>query len=128
MKIMFSPGSETMYNFTKFAIELNEEDESVAPTDSRRRPDQRAMELGKWDDANKIKNKLEDKQRRARRLFEAQTERAINYGIFVCDLTLRLLNLLFFGCRSLSDGIPVKLVRKDQRPLYGCGYSHSARQ
>ena len=41
-----------MYHFTKFAIELNEEDDSVAPTDSRRRPDQRLMEHGLWDDVS----------------------------------------------------------------------------
>ena len=31
---------------------LNEMEESVAPTDSRRRPDQRLMENAEWDEAN----------------------------------------------------------------------------
>lgn len=66
-----------MYNFTKLALEMNEPDEDVAPTDSRRRPDQRLMEEGKWDEANKSKNQLEDKQRKKRRQAEADAERAI---------------------------------------------------
>jgi len=74
------PGSEIMYHFTKFAIELNEEDESVAPTDSRRRPDQRLMEQKNWEDANKLKNQLEDKQRRTRKVFESQVEQALLEG------------------------------------------------
>ena len=41
------PGSEAFYNMSKFACELNEEEEGVAPTDSRLRPDQRLMETGK---------------------------------------------------------------------------------
>ncbi|KAH7955732.1 hypothetical protein HPB52_003415 [Rhipicephalus sanguineus] len=48
------PGEEyeRMYNFTVLACQLNEPDDSVAPTDSRRRPDQRLMEEGNWDEAN----------------------------------------------------------------------------
>lgn len=63
-----------MYNFNQFAIELNEPEQGVAPTDSRLRPDQRLMELGRWDEANTEKERLEVKQRRKRRawdLFEA---------------------------------------------------------
>jgi len=56
-----------MYNFTRFAVELNEEEDGVAPTDSRNRPDQRLMEKGLWDDANDEKVRLEDKQRAARK-------------------------------------------------------------
>ena len=37
---------------SRFACELNEMEEGVAPTDSRRRPDQRLMENGQWDEAN----------------------------------------------------------------------------
>jgi hypothetical protein len=69
-----------MFNFTKFAIELNEPDEWVAPTDSRRRPDQRLMEEGEWDEANKRKNQLEDKQRKRLRQAEAEVEKAMNNG------------------------------------------------
>lgn len=63
-----------MYNFGKFALELNEPEEGVAPTDSRNRPDQRLMEQGNWDEANKYKQKLEDKQRAARKHREATAE------------------------------------------------------
>lgn len=55
--------AERMYNFTRLAMILNELDESCAPTDSRRRPDQRKMEEGLWDDANQMKLILEEKQR-----------------------------------------------------------------
>jgi hypothetical protein len=51
-----------MYNFTQFAIELNELEEGIAPTDSRLRPDQRFMEDAKYDDANEMKPILEEKQ------------------------------------------------------------------
>ena len=40
-----------MYYFTELAVQLNEPEEGVAPTDSRRRPDQRLMEEGRWDEA-----------------------------------------------------------------------------
>lgn len=63
-----------MYNLTQFAIELNEPEEGVAPTDSRNRPDQRLMENGKWDDANRVKVQLEQKQREVRRKREELLE------------------------------------------------------
>lgn len=56
-----------MYYFTALALTLNEPEEGVAPTDSRRRPDQRLMEDGRWDEANAEKQRLEEKQRIARR-------------------------------------------------------------
>ncbi|KAL5111722.1 Oxysterol-binding protein 2 [Taenia crassiceps] len=71
------PTSDSMYNFNQFAIELNEPEQGIAPTDSRLRPDQRLMELGRWDEANTEKERLEVKQRRKRRawdLFEAGEE------------------------------------------------------
>jgi oxysterol-binding protein 1 len=52
-----------MYNFSPFTIELNELESNVAPTDSRLRPDIRLMEESKWDEADKMKIYLEDKQR-----------------------------------------------------------------
>uniref|UniRef100_A0A673D0J3 Oxysterol-binding protein n=1 Tax=Sphaeramia orbicularis TaxID=375764 RepID=A0A673D0J3_9TELE len=60
-------GAETMYYFTALALSLNEQEEGVAPTDSRRRPDQRLMEDGRWEEANAEKQRLEEKQRSARR-------------------------------------------------------------
>lgn len=69
-----------MYNFTTLAVTLNEPEEGLAPTDSRLRPDQRAMEDGKWDDANKLKLQLEEKQRAARKKREAEVEEASKRG------------------------------------------------
>ncbi|CAG9538839.1 unnamed protein product [Cercopithifilaria johnstoni] len=71
---------EKMYYFTKLAIELNEPEEGVAPTDSRLRPDQRLMEDGKWDEANEMKVKIEEKQRAARRERELLAEKALKKG------------------------------------------------
>ncbi|KAI6235702.1 Oxysterol-binding protein [Aphelenchoides besseyi] len=73
--------SENMYRFTKLAIELNEEEPDVAPTDSRNRPDQRLMEQGKWDEANRLKEEVEEKQRTSRRLREAEAEQAMRQGL-----------------------------------------------
>lgn len=56
-----------MYYFSTLALTLNEPEEGVAPTDSRRRPDQRLMEDGQWDEANAEKQRLEEKQRTTRR-------------------------------------------------------------
>uniref|UniRef100_A0A8C6TCR4 Oxysterol-binding protein n=1 Tax=Neogobius melanostomus TaxID=47308 RepID=A0A8C6TCR4_9GOBI len=65
------PHSATMYNFTNFAMALNEleagMDVILAPTDCRFRPDIRAMENGKMDDACREKERLEEKQRAARK-------------------------------------------------------------
>jgi hypothetical protein len=69
-----------MYKFTKLAIELNEPEPDVAPTDSRNRPDQRLMEEGNWDEANRVKEELEDKQRLARRKREEEAEQAMRKG------------------------------------------------
>ena len=43
---VFRPELEKMYFFSRLAVELNEPEEGVAPTDSRNRPDQRLMEHG----------------------------------------------------------------------------------
>ncbi|XP_042604963.1 oxysterol-binding protein-related protein 1-like isoform X3 [Cyprinus carpio] len=63
--------SVQMYNFTTFAMQLNELDkeiEAVIPkTDSRLRPDIRAMENGDIDLASEEKKRLEEKQRAARK-------------------------------------------------------------
>uniref|UniRef100_A0A5K3F8Q3 Oxysterol-binding protein n=1 Tax=Mesocestoides corti TaxID=53468 RepID=A0A5K3F8Q3_MESCO len=64
------PEAEKMYNFTQFAIQLNDSPQNepnLCPTDSRLRPDQRLMEEGRWDEANIEKVRLEDKQRLRRR-------------------------------------------------------------
>ncbi|XP_008317750.1 oxysterol-binding protein-related protein 2-like [Cynoglossus semilaevis] len=63
--------SAQMYNFTSFAMTLNELESGmerlVAPTDSRLRPDIRAMENGDIDAASREKERLEEKQRAVRR-------------------------------------------------------------
>ncbi|BFZ04680.1 hypothetical protein BsWGS_07718 [Bradybaena similaris] len=69
------PGAERVYFFSQLGIEMNEPEEGVAPTDSRRRPDQRLMEEGHWDEANRVKVRLEEKQRDVRKLREAEAER-----------------------------------------------------
>ncbi|XP_070603744.1 oxysterol-binding protein-related protein 1 isoform X1 [Erythrolamprus reginae] len=71
-KISPRPSNSTqMYNFTTFAMMLNELDqemESVIPkTDCRLRPDVRAMENGEIDAASEEKKRLEEKQRTARK-------------------------------------------------------------
>jgi len=74
------PGCEHFYYFTQLAIELNEPEPGVAPTDCRLRPDQRLMENGKWDEANTEKLRLEEKQRAMRRKREAEAEQAMTEG------------------------------------------------
>ncbi|XP_037366794.1 oxysterol-binding protein 2 isoform X2 [Talpa occidentalis] len=59
--------AENMYYFSELALTLNEQEDGVAPTDSRLRPDQRLMEKGHWDQANMEKQRLEEKQRLSRR-------------------------------------------------------------
>lgn len=63
--------SPKMYNMTKYAMRLNELatflQEKIAPTDSRLRPDQRAMENGDLQSGIKLKNQLEQKQRSTRK-------------------------------------------------------------
>lgn len=58
---------ENLFNFTQFSLGLNELQKSLEewlpPTDSRLRPDQRAMEDGDYDGANRKKLKLETLQR-----------------------------------------------------------------
>ncbi|OCT70303.1 hypothetical protein XELAEV_18037226mg [Xenopus laevis] len=68
--------AEYMYYFTELALTLNSPEEGTAPTDSRRRPDQRLMENGNWDEANSEKQRLEEKQRNTRKRREAERERA----------------------------------------------------
>ncbi|CAE6473876.1 unnamed protein product [Rhizoctonia solani] len=66
------------YGFTAFTITLNELTPDlvgvVPPTDSRLRPDQRAMEEGRIDDADQLKIQLEEGQRARRRAREEAGE------------------------------------------------------
>ncbi|KAK9480133.1 Oxysterol-binding protein-domain-containing protein [Lipomyces japonicus] len=64
------------FNLTPFAITLNALPEDLKPwlppTDTRLRPDQRAMEDGRYDVAATEKNRVEEKQRARRRERELQ--------------------------------------------------------
>lgn len=59
------------YNLTSFAIKLNEItpglEKFLPPTDSRLRPDQKALENGQFEFSNTEKLRLEQRQRRARK-------------------------------------------------------------
>uniref|UniRef100_A0A4W5NNB7 Oxysterol-binding protein n=1 Tax=Hucho hucho TaxID=62062 RepID=A0A4W5NNB7_9TELE len=72
------PHSEEMYNFTSFTMTLNELEPGMerllAPTDCRLRPDVRAMEIGDLDTASVEKDRLEEKQRAARKEFSTDEE------------------------------------------------------
>lgn len=66
------------FNLTPFVVTLNAVTEplrpNLPPTDTRLRPDQRAMEDGEYDFAATEKNRVEEKQRAARRVREARGE------------------------------------------------------
>jgi hypothetical protein len=66
------------FNLTPFVLTFNHIDDKlrpwIAPTDSRLRPDQRAMEDGEYDFAATEKNRLEEAQRARRRIREARGE------------------------------------------------------
>lgn len=70
-KNALSNNADAQYNLTKFAIELNHLTPEVLKhlpiTDSRLRPDQKALEMGWIDLANTEKLRLEDKQRKRRK-------------------------------------------------------------
>ncbi|KAF7339687.1 PH domain-containing protein [Mycena sanguinolenta] len=63
--------TQEYYGFTSFGITLNEItsdiDGKLAPTDSRLRPDVRALEQGELDDAEREKTRVEEAQRERRR-------------------------------------------------------------
>lgn len=64
------------YGMTLFAASLNEvtpvEKEHLPPTDSRLRPDQKALEDGDHDTAERVKNALEERQRERRKEMEGR--------------------------------------------------------
>jgi signal transduction histidine kinase len=66
------------FNLTPFVVTLNDPNEKllpvIAPTDTRLRPDQRAMEDGAYDFAATEKNRVEEKQRATRKKREEQGE------------------------------------------------------
>lgn len=92
-----------MYNMTLLAVQLNEPEEGVAPTDSRLRPDQRLMEQASWDEANELKAKLEDRQRLTQRIREEEAERAIQTGSGFSNLTSCPLLILVYLITVLNS-------------------------
>lgn len=68
------PNSTKYYGFTNFAMSLNEVTPDVQnilpPTDSRLRPDQRALEDGDVESAENLKAQLEGRQRERRKALE----------------------------------------------------------
>lgn len=68
------PDAAKRYGFTTFAASLNEitpnEKGKMAPTDSRLRPDQRAVEDGDLDAAERLKHQLEEGQRKRKKALE----------------------------------------------------------
>jgi hypothetical protein len=75
---MPNPWAPQQFNQTQLAMTLNELPETLKPvlppTDSRLRADQRAMEQGKWEEANKGKELLEVVQRDRRKVIVKQYE------------------------------------------------------
>jgi hypothetical protein len=69
---------EKHYGLTTFAAALNQitsiEENHIPPTDSRFRPDQKALEDGDLDKAEALKAKLEERQRGRRRVMEEHGE------------------------------------------------------
>ncbi|KAJ1738918.1 hypothetical protein LPJ78_005359 [Coemansia sp. RSA 989] len=65
------PETNNTYHLTRFAMSLNDRpaelEPFLCPTDSRFRPDQRAMETGEYELADQEKSRLENKQRATRR-------------------------------------------------------------
>lgn len=73
------PDHERYYGFTRFAMELNElgsDSHLLPPTDTRFRPDQRALEEGDLNAAENLKLQLESGQRERRKKRE---EHGITY-------------------------------------------------
>ncbi|KAJ5885277.1 hypothetical protein N7495_009787 [Penicillium taxi] len=72
------PNAPKHYGLTSFAASLNEvtsiEENHLPVTDSRLRPDQRALEEGDLDRAEEIKVQLEEAQRSRRRTYESAGE------------------------------------------------------
>lgn len=81
------------FNLTPFVLTFNHIDDKlrpwIAPTDSRLRPDQRAMEDGEYDFAATEKSRLEESQRARRRAREAQGEEFIPawFSHATCEIT-----------------------------------------
>ncbi|KAI1887138.1 hypothetical protein AGOR_G00203040 [Albula goreensis] len=71
----------TYYGFSSFAMEMNELTPELKPllptTDTRLRPDQRMLEEGRVDEADKLKDDIENKQRDRRKAMSKKGEEHI---------------------------------------------------
>lgn len=69
------PDANKIWGFTSFAAALNQlssdDKKLLPPTDSRLRPDQRALEDGELDEAEALKARLEERQRARRKVLES---------------------------------------------------------
>lgn len=74
----FPPNHEYYYNFSEYAINLNylnyESLKKIPQTDSRLRPDQRALEYGLIEMATSEKARLEEKQRARRKEYQQKNK------------------------------------------------------
>lgn len=72
------PNAASNFNYTSFAMTLNQNSKELSKmlplSDSRLRPDQRDMEHGRWDSATNGKEKLETRQRKARKQMMTEYE------------------------------------------------------
>ncbi|XP_037628424.1 oxysterol-binding protein-related protein 2-like isoform X1 [Sebastes umbrosus] len=109
--------SAQMYNFTSFAMTLNELEPGMerllSPTDCRLRPDIRAMENGDIDSSSAEKERLEDKQRASRRERSKDEE----------EWSTRLagIKVVYLAAVSLDAAKPVsqlKVVSAGNKPSY----------
>ena len=75
VKLPYPEQWEYMYGMTKFTLQMNYFPKrlrnEIPPTDTRWRPDQRALENGDMKLAGFEKNRLEEKQREVRKYREA---------------------------------------------------------
>ena len=99
--------AEKYYAMSRLACELNEMEEGVCPTDSRRRPDQRLMEEGRWDEANSEKVRLEEKQREVRKRREAEQELASQEGREYTGEWAGEARVSLLHCYIVTDGQPL---------------------
>ena len=89
----FRAGAKQMYYFSEFTASLNQDEDGVCITDSRKRPDIRLMEQQNFDEANRVKMQLEEKQRGRRRIREQEAQAAKEAGKFMRGIDQHGLNL-----------------------------------
>ena len=110
------------FNLTPFVLTLNTLTDRLRPwlppTDTRLRPDQRAMEDGAYDLAATEKNRVEEKQRAKRRERDTKGEEFIPqwYKKGLCNVT----GEEFWDVRRAKDGDVDYWTSRDRRDWGGC--------